>query len=250
MQKHWQERTQLLLGEKKTEQLNRAHVLIVGLGGVGAYAAEMCCRAGVGTLTLADGDRIDDTNRNRQLPALQSTVGCYKTEILRDRFHDINPEADIRLLTEFLNEERMDEVLQAGAFDYVIDAIDSVGPKVRLLECCVRRGLPVVSAMGAGEKTDPSRIRCCDISKTYQCGLAAAVRTRLRKAGISKGVEVVFSDETKHARPADAPASEGIGSISYLTALFGCWCASVCLRKLTADSEQTECPDKHIQNVQ
>lgn len=233
MGKSWQNRTVLLLGQQSMERLQRAHVLIVGLGGVGAYAAEMCCRAGIGELTLVDGDRIDDTNRNRQLPALTSTLGKPKTEVLEQRFSDINPEVRIHTLFRFLEAEDMEGLLQSGAFDYVIDAIDSVGPKVRLLECCVRNGIPVISAMGAGEKLDPSRIRCSDISKTYQCGLAAAVRQKLRKRGINKGVEVIFSDEAKTARKADAPQEEGIGSISYLTAMFGCWCASVCIRRLS-----------------
>ena len=233
MEKSWQNRTALLLGQQSMERLQQSHVLVVGLGGVGAYAAEMCCRAGIGELTLADGDRIDNTNRNRQLPALISTLGKPKTEIMEQRFRDINPEVRIHTLFRFLEAEDMEELLQAGAFDYVIDAIDSVGPKVRLLECCVKNGIPVVSAMGAGEKLDPSRIRCCDISKTYQCGLAAAVRQKLRRLGITKGVEVIFSDEPKTERKADAPQVEGIGSISYLTAMFGCWCASVCIRRLS-----------------
>ncbi|MBO4282257.1 MAG: tRNA threonylcarbamoyladenosine dehydratase [Bacteroidales bacterium] len=232
MGKEWQQRSSLLLGEGRMEKLRQARVLIVGLGGVGAYAAEMCCRAGVGSLTLVDGDCITETNRNRQLPALVSTLGRPKTEVLRERFSDINPEADIRIRTAFLNETDMEPLLQSEPFDYVIDAIDSVGPKVALLANCVRMGIPVVSAMGAGEKTDPSRIRCRDISQTNQCKLAAAVRLRLRKAGISHGVEVIFSDEARQERPADAPHEQAIGSISYLTALFGCWCASVCLRRL------------------
>lgn len=231
---NWQNRTALLLGRQSLEKLQHSHVLIVGLGGVGAYAAEMCCRAGIGELTLVDGDCIDDTNRNRQLPALTSTVGKPKTEVLEQRFTDINPKVRIHAMHRFLEPEDMEGLLQPGAFDYVIDAIDSVASKVRLLECCVRNGIPVVSAMGAGEKTDPSRIRCCDISKTYQCGLAAAVRQQLRRLGISKGVEVIFSDEPKTERKEDAPQVEGIGSISYLTAMFGCWCASVCIRRLSA----------------
>lgn len=233
MEKSWQKRTALLLGQHCVDKLQHAHVLIVGLGGVGAYAAEMCCRTGIGELTLVDGDCITDTNRNRQLPALTSTLGKAKTEVLQQRFTDINPEVRIHTIPQFLKEEDMENLLQASAFDYVIDAIDSVGPKVRLLECCVKQGIPVVSAMGAGEKLDPSRIRCSDISKTYQCGLAAAVRQKLRKRGINKGVEVIFSDEAKTARKADAPQEEGIGSISYLTAMFGCWCASVCIRRLS-----------------
>lgn len=232
---NWKIRTALLLGQKKMEKLRHAHVLVVGLGGVGAYAAEMCCRSGIGELTLVDGDSIDDTNRNRQLPALTSTLGMPKTEVLEKRFTDINPEIRIHSRYQFLKAEDMEALLTSTAFDYVIDAIDSVGPKVSLLACCVEHGIPVVSAMGAGEKLDPTRIRCCDISKTYQCGLAAAVRQKLRKLGIYKGVEVIFSDEARSERKADAPQSEGIGSISYLTAMFGCWCASVCLRKLSED---------------
>jgi tRNA A37 threonylcarbamoyladenosine dehydratase len=233
----WKDRTRLLLKENKLSLLESSHVMIVGLGGVGAYAAEMLCRAGVGTLTLVDGDRVEQTNRNRQLPALTSTEGELKTEVLNRRFMDINPVIRIHIIDEFLSGEQTGQVLDMNKYDYVIDAIDTISPKLFLILETLKRNISLVSAMGAGGKIDPSKIRVSDISKTYQCSLASVVRKRLKKHGIVRGFKAVFSTETV---PEDASREDSIsqfkrttmGTISYIPAMFGCWCASVCIQDL------------------
>ena len=233
----WKDRTRLLLKEDKLNILEQSHVLIVGLGGVGAYAAEMLCRAGVGKLTLVDGDNVELTNRNRQLPALISTEGQPKTEILKQRFLDINPTIELTIINEFLHDEKIAAVLDSNNYDYVIDAIDSISPKTFLIMEAFKRKIPLVSAMGAGGKLDPSKIRIADISKTYQCALAAVIRKRLKKHGIYKGVKSVFSTEIQQE---DASREDEqsqykrttLGTISYMPALFGCWCAYACIDDL------------------
>ena len=236
MEQDWKDRTRLLLKDK-LNILENAHVLVVGLGGVGAYAAEMLCRAGVGTLTLIDADTVDCTNRNRQLPALISTEGKLKTEVMQERLSDINPELKVHILSEFLQDERIAEVLDMADYDYVIDAIDSLSPKTFLIAETLKRNIPLVSAMGAGGKTDPAKVQVADISKTYCCPLASYLRKRLRKMEIISGFNAVFSTVI---RMDNALREDGqlqykrstVGTISYMPAIFGCWCASVCIRDL------------------
>jgi len=233
----WKDRTRLLLKEDKLSALENASVLVVGVGGVGAYAAEMLCRAGVGKLTLVDGDKIETTNRNRQLPALISTEGEWKTEVLKRRFLDINPELQITTVNEFLSGEKTAEVLDRDKYDYVIDAIDTVSPKVFLIIETLKRHIPLVSAMGAGGKIDPSKVQVADISKTHQCPLAGTIRKRLKKQGISTGFKAVFSTEIplENSSRADEQSlykRTTLGTISYMPAVFGCWCAGVCLGDL------------------
>jgi tRNA A37 threonylcarbamoyladenosine dehydratase len=232
----WKDRTRLLLKDKLSI-LENAHVLVVGLGGVGAYAAEMLCRAGVGTLTLIDADTVDCTNRNRQLPALISTEGRLKTEVMRERLLDINSELKLHILSEFLRDERIAEVLDLHPYDYVVDAIDSLSPKTFLIAETLKRNIPLVSAMGAGGKIDPSKVQVADISKTHQCHLASYIRKRLRKMGITQGFKAVFStEEPLQDVEREDTTSEfkrtTIGTISYMPAIFGCWCASVCINDL------------------
>ena len=236
MEQDWKDRTRLLLKDGLSV-LENAHVLVVGLGGVGAYAAEMLCRAGVGTLTLIDSDTVDCTNRNRQLPALISTEGRLKTEIMQDRLLDINPEVKVYILSEFLRDERIAEVLDMADYNYVIDAIDSLSPKTFLIAETLKRNIPLVSAMGAGGKIDPSKVQVADISKTHQCHLASYLRKRLRKMGITKGFKAVFSTEEQmqNANREDTMSEfkrTTVGTISYMPAIFGCWCASVCIGDL------------------
>lgn len=234
----WKDRTRLLLGDEKLTILEHSHVLVVGLGGVGAYAAEMLCRTGVGKLTLVDGDKIDITNLNRQLPALISTKDEYKTNVLKKRFLDINPTIQLTLINEFICDNRIQEIISMAKYDYIVDAIDSISPKTFLLAEAVKQNIPIVSAMGAGGKLDPSKIQIADISKTHQCPLAACIRKRLKKLGIQTGFQAVFSTEKNE----EGTTREDIdstykrttcGTISYMPALFGCWCASVCINKLT-----------------
>ena len=234
----WKDRTRLLLKEDKLSVLENSHILIVGVGGVGAYAAEMLCRAGVGQLTLVDGDKIEPTNRNRQLHALVSTEGQWKTEVLKSRFLDINPDIEVHTINEFLQGEKTAEVLDMYKYDYVIDAIDTISPKVFLIIETLKRNIPLVSAMGAGGKTDLSKVQIADISKTYQCPLAATIRKRLKKHGITSGFQAVFSSEisSENALRADDEhpyKKTTVGTISYMPAVFGCWCAREVVKEVS-----------------
>ena len=195
MTEDWQQRTRLLLGEDKSERLHRAHVLVVGLGGVGAYAAEMLCRAGVGRLTLVDADTVQPTNLNRQLPALHSTLGQPKAKVLAERFRDINPEVQLDVRPVFLKDEDIPALLDATSYDFVVDAIDTLAPKCHLIAEALRRRLKIVCSMGAGAKSDITQIGFADLWETYHCGLSKAVRKRLQKMGVRHKVPVVFSTE-------------------------------------------------------
>lgn len=234
----WFQRTELLLGKENLARLQRAHVLVVGLGGVGAYTAESLCRAGIGELTLVDADTVEETNRNRQLLALTSTIGQPKTEVLAQRLQLINPDVKLHLIHEFLRDERTIEVLQQTDYDYVVDAIDSLSPKVFLIYHAMQRKLRVVSAMGAGGKMDPSQVQVADIAKTYQCRLAHTVRKRLHKMEIYKGFKAVFSPEPVREGSVCLDAAPEInklstvGTISYMPAIFGLVAASVVIRDL------------------
>ncbi len=233
----WQVRTRLLLGNERVEELANTHVLVAGLGGVGAYAAEMLCRAGVGTLTIVDADVIATGNRNRQLLALSSTEGRSKAELMAQRLLDINPELRLHVHHIYLKDELIDELLVAAKYSYVIDAIDTLAPKVRLIQSCLANGIPIVSSMGAGAKLDPTKIEISDISKSHHCPLAHMLRKRLHKLGIRKGVKVVFSSEGPMADAIELCENEPnkkstVGTISYMPAVFGCYCASVVVTDL------------------
>ncbi len=236
---HWLERTELLLGEEKLAKLKNANVLVVGLGGVGAYAAEQLCRAGIGKMTIVDGDVVEESNRNRQLPALISTKGLPKAEILAKRFYDINPDLELVVVNDFIRDEKTLELLNSQPFDYVVDAIDTLSPKVFLVYHAVQMGLNVVSSMGAGGKTDPSKIEITDIKKSYNCKLAKMMRKRLGRLGVKKGVKVVFSSEEideSAVRLEDGQNKKStVGTISYMPPLFGCFIASAVIRDLTSE---------------
>ena len=233
----WQQRTRLLLGDEKTERLRRAHVLVVGLGGVGAYAAEMICRAGVGQMTIVDADTVQPTNINRQLPALHSTMGLKKAEILEARFRDINPDLKLKVLPLFLKDENISELLDAASYDFVVDAIDTLAPKCHLIAETLKRRIRIVSSMGAGAKSDITQVRFADLWDTYHCGLSKAVRKRLQKMGIKRKVPVVFS--TEQADPNAVLLTEEemnkkstCGTVSYMPAVFGCYLAEYVIRRL------------------
>ncbi|WP_172594419.1 tRNA threonylcarbamoyladenosine dehydratase [Mariniphaga sediminis] len=233
---NWLERTQLLVGPEKLERLKKANVLVVGLGGVGAYAAEMICRAGVGKMTLADGDTVQESNRNRQLPALVSTTGLAKTDVLARRFYDINPDVELTVVNNFIHDEKAVELIESQSFDYVVDAIDTLSPKAFLISHSLQCGLRVVSSMGAGGKLDPSKVQVADISKSYNCKLARMIRKRLSKLGIKKGVQVVFSPEEVSEEAVRLEEGQNkkstVGTISYMPPVFGCFMASVVIRNL------------------
>jgi len=233
----WLSRTTLLIGEPAVRRLAASHVLVVGMGGVGSFAAEFIARAGVGKMTIVDGDVVDPTNRNRQLPALSTNHGQPKADIMADRIKAINPEVDLQVVKSFVEPSMVQELLRQKP-DYMIDAIDSITPKITFMIQAFHSGIPLVSSMGAGARLDPTALKVADISKTYNCPFAQQIRKQLRKHGISKGIQTVFSPEppikeslmltdgTRYKKSA-------YGTISYLPATFGAVTASVVIRKLT-----------------
>lgn len=235
----WLERTELLLGEEKLSKLSSANVLVVGLGGVGAYAAEQLCRAGIGKMTIIDEDVVEKTNINRQLPALQSTIGLPKTEILASRFKDINPDIELTIISNFIHHKEIKQLFNNQNFDYVVDAIDTLSPKIFLIYESIQYGLPIISSMGAGGKMDPSKIAAADISKSYNCKLARMLRKRLGKMGIRKGVKVVFSSELVDERAVRIEEGQfkksTVGTISYMPPAFGCFLASQVIRDIVSN---------------
>ena len=179
----WLSRTELLVGKTSLEKLFESHVRVVGMGGVGSYAAEFICRAGVGTITIVDGDVVDPSNRNRQLPALSSNHGQYKVDIMAQRLTDINPELKLHIIKEFISPERAVELLQQP-YDYVVEAIDSVTPKLNFIKAAMQSNQKIVSSMGAGAKLDPTKLQVADISKTYNCPFAQHIRKKLKEVKI------------------------------------------------------------------
>lgn len=233
----WLGRTKLLIGEDALTRLSQSHVMVVGLGGVGSFAAEFIARSGVGKMTIIDGDVVDPTNRNRQLPALATNHGVSKAEIMAERLQAINPELELIVVKKFVTPEMVEEVLTTNP-DYVIDAIDSITPKLTFISMAYSRKIPVVSSMGAGAKLDPTQLKVVDISKTYNCPFAQQIRKQLKdKFEIKTGIKAVFSPE--------APIKESLmltdgknfkksayGTISYLPAVFGAVTASVVIRDI------------------
>jgi tRNA A37 threonylcarbamoyladenosine dehydratase len=235
----WLERTELLLGKEKLNLLRNANVLVVGVGGVGAYAAEMIVRAGVGRMTIADADRVSESNINRQLVALHSTIGREKCDILAERLKDINPSLKLTTVNRFIKDSETDELLDSDKFDYVVDAIDTLSPKLALIKGAMDRGIPLVSSMGAGAKCDPTLMEIKDIAKTHHCPLAHMLRKRLHKLGIRKGFWAVFSPEPVREGAMilceEQNKKSNVGTISYIPALFGIGCASVVVRDLIGE---------------
>ena len=236
---NWLERTELLLGEEKLNILRNANVLVVGVGGVGAYAAEMIVRTGVGRMTIADADRVSNTNINRQLVALHSTIGREKCDILAERLRDINPEIQLTIVNRFIKDDETDALLDSDKFDYVVDAIDTLSPKLALIKGALDRDIPLVSSMGAGAKTDPTLMEIKDIAKTHHCPLAHMLRKRLHKIGIKHGFWAVFSPEPVREGAMilceEQNKKSNVGTISYIPALFGIGCASVVIRDLIGE---------------
>lgn len=235
---NWFSRTELLLGEEKLNKLRDAHVLVVGVGGVGAYAAEMICRAGVGRMTIVDGDTVNITNINRQLVALHSTIGESKVDVLAKRLLDINPDLKLTARQEYLKDDSIPALLDADQYTFIVDAIDTLSPKCNLIVNALRRKIKIVSSMGAGAKVDPTKIKFADISATSECALAEAVRKRLQKMGIRRGLPVVFTTEQADRNAVFESDTEQnkkstVGTISYLPAIFGCFLASYVIRKIT-----------------
>jgi tRNA A37 threonylcarbamoyladenosine dehydratase len=235
------ERTEILIGATGIAALANKHIFIAGLGGVGSYCAEAFARAGIGKLTLVDHDHVAPSNINRQLPALLSTVGLAKIDIMRERIININPDCQLTTHQVFLSTENILNYVPADA-DYVIDCIDSLNCKVALVSTSVQRGLNVASSMGAGNRLDPGKIKLADISQTAMCPLARIMRKRLHKLGIRKGILTVYSDEQPSA-PLPPVAVDGPGraravngTISYMPPLFGLMLAGEVIRSLLASS--------------
>lgn len=233
----WTERTELLLGEEKMQRMAEAHVLVVGLGGVGAYAAEMICRAGVGRMTIVDADTVQPSNINRQLPALHTTIGRSKAEVLAERYRQINPELELTVLPVYLKDDNIPELLDAARYDFIVDAIDTISPKCYLIFHAMQRRIKIVSSMGAGAKSDISQVRFADIWDTYHCGLSKAVRKHLQKMGVKRKLPVVFS--TEQADPKAVVLVDGeknkkstCGTVSYMPAVFGCFLAEYVIKRL------------------
>jgi len=236
---HWLSRTELLIGPEKIARLATSHVLVAGLGGVGGYAAEQLCRAGIGELTLIDGDRIVPTNRNRQVIALISNDGLPKAEVMAKRLTDINPAIKLNIMQEYIKEDRFETVL-SKPFDFVVDAIDTLTPKVALLHDAVKMGYPVVSSMGSGGKLAPERVEISDIADSHHCRFAHMVRKYLHRKGVFTGITVVYSPEPINRKSVREVSGEEnkrsvVGTISYMPPVFGCFCASVVIRNIISD---------------
>lgn len=232
-------RTELLLGKEKLELLKKANILVVGVGGVGAYAAEMLARSGVERMTIADSDVVNPSNINRQLLAMTSTIGQPKVSILAQRLRDINPQIKLNIVEKYIKDELTDELLDSDKYDFVVDAIDTLAPKVALIDGALKRNYPLVSSMGAGAKTDPTLLEIRDISKTHHCPLAHMLRKRLHKIGIQKGFWAVFSPEEVRSGSMILTEEQNkkstVGTISYMPAVFGCAAASVVIRTLLGE---------------
>lgn len=232
----WQKRTMLLLNKQQAQQLASAHVLVAGLGGVGGYAVEQLCRAGIGRLTIVDGDVVHNSNRNRQIMAYSDNIGQAKTDAVSKRLMAINPRLQLHVIYDYLVDNTIEKLL-SESYDYVVDAIDTIAPKIYLIKACMERKLKLVSSMGAGGRFNPAMVQVSDVSKSYNCRLAYYIRKRLRKEGIHKGFKVVFSsepvpDDYVVETTGERNKKSVVGTISYMPAIFGCFCASVVIRDL------------------
>lgn len=242
---HPQARTEILIGAAGLARLRAAHVLVAGLGGVGGYAAEALGRAGVGRLTLLDHDVVSPSNLNRQLLALHSTIGQPKVEVMAERLRDIDPEIELHLIREFLQPDRADDLVATARYDYVADCIDSIACKAALVAACHRHGVPVISALGAGNCLDVSRVRVSRLDQTQVCALARELRRKLRELNAPLDYPVVYSDEPRRPPLPHQPAGGETpgrpravnGTISYMPALFGVMLAGFIIRRLLGESD-------------
>jgi tRNA A37 threonylcarbamoyladenosine dehydratase len=233
----WLERTVLLIGENGVQKLKNTNVLLVGLGGIGSYAGEFLVRAGVGSITIVDGDDVDITNINRQLQALSSTVGKNKAQLISERFLDINPDLIIKVITKFLEPKDIEIILDENRYDFILDCIDSVLPKVTLLSIAVRKKLKIISSMGAGGKLDPSKVKVADLFKTKECKFAQQVRKEMKRRNITKGIIAVYSEEIQlkdALKYTDGTKYKKsfYGTISYMPALFGLRMSAEVIRRV------------------
>jgi len=234
---NWLNRTQLLIGDAALQKLSKAHVMVVGLGGVGAYAAEFIARSGVGKMTIVDGDVVEESNRNRQLLALQTTMGKNKALLMAERLYDINPAIELNIIQDFVHPEMVEKLLSLKP-NHILDAIDSITPKITFLVQAYHQKLPLISCMGAGGKMDPLQIKIADISKTFNCPFAQEIRKQLKmKYQIKKGVHTVFSPEIPPKESlmltnGNRYKKSSYGTISYMPAAMGGVAASEVIKDL------------------
>lgn len=234
----WYSRTELLLGKEQYHLLQKSKILIAGLGGVGGFAAEMLCRAGIGNMTIIDSDTVHPSNRNRQIIALKSTEHMLKTDVCAKRLKDINPSIHLKVINKYLIDDAIPHALE-GDYDYVIDAIDTLSPKTFFIHECMKKELRLISSMGAGGKTDPSQITISDISKSHNCRLGYYLRKHLHKLGVYSGFKVVFSPEPIHKSAIIHEKQKNkntiTGTISYMPAVFGCYIAAEVVRDIVKE---------------
>lgn len=236
------ERSHIILGDEGVRRLQQANILLAGVGGVGSFAAEALARAGVGRLTIIDHDEVAPSNLNRQLPALRSTIGQPKADVIAERIRDINPACELTVMKSFIRSDDVEALLSPG-FDFVVDAIDSLNCKVTLVATAWQKGIPVASSMGAGGKLDPTKIRTGDVTKSEMCPLARNMRSRLKRRGVKKGVLAVWSIEPSCAPLPPEPTAGGRdravnGTISYMPALFGLTLAGLVIQRLVGDERR------------
>ena len=232
----WLSRTSLLIGDEALRTLEKKHLMVVGMGGVGSFAAEFIARAGIGEMTIIDGDVVDPTNRNRQLPALSTNHGKFKVQIMAERLLAINPDLKLNVVQKFIEPDVVEDILLSKP-DFIIEAIDSVTPKINFMRFAYETQIPLVSSMGAGGKLDPTQIQIADISKTFNCPFAQQIRKTLKTHQIRKGITTVFSPEIPPKQSlimTDGTnyKKSAYGTISYMPATFGAVCASVAIRFL------------------
>ncbi|MDR0970960.1 MAG: tRNA threonylcarbamoyladenosine dehydratase [Bacteroidales bacterium] len=230
------QRTELLIGEDGIRKLRNASVLVVGLGGVGAYCCENLSRAGIGKMTLVDGDIINPSNFNRQLIATRTNLGKLKAEVLAKRIEDINPKIQLNIISSYIKEDEMQGLLKKDKFNFVVDAIDTLSPKVSLIYNCVQLSIPIASSMGSGGRVDPQKVKIDDISRSFNCPLAFKVRKLLHRKGVFSGVSVVYSsekvDKLSVIKEEGQNKKSTVGTISYMPAIFGCFLSSIVIREL------------------
>lgn len=212
-------RTSLVIGEDNIDRLSQSRVAVFGVGGVGGFVCEALARSGVGKLVLIDGDTVAKSNINRQIIALQSTVGNHKAEVMKNRILDINPNAEVEALNIFLNSDTV-STIDFTQFDYIVDAVDDIKAKVLLAKLADENKIPIIAAMGAGNKTDPTKFEVSDIFKTSVCPLARIIRHELKKAGI-KNLKVVYSKETPKNPPYRIEGEKTVGSLAFVPSVMG-----------------------------
>jgi tRNA A37 threonylcarbamoyladenosine dehydratase len=241
----WTDRTVQLLGKEKCRILQGSHVFVAGMGGVGSMAAENLVRAGVGSMTIVDNDTVQLSNINRQVPALHSTIGKQKVEVMSQRLREINPGLKLHAIHSYINEDTIHDLLNES-YDFIVDAIDTLSPKILLIREVFRRNLPLASSMGSGGKTDPTKITITDFGKTYNCRLAYLLRKKLRKDGIHGGFKVVFSSELVDKNSVFVTDNERnkksiVGTVPYIPIIFGSMLASIVVDGLTKSRAAADC---------